>query len=210
MGARYSDLILEAKQRIEVRLDGSRAETEARAGHCLDERVGRSFDLPALQAMARIVQTEGGYVLWEHAMRETAQSCYDESVGHKLIGFTPSLTWLAAKGLHARLPRHDPSRGIPPSLAGELETLCGERARGALQVRDGRLGIRSQWRKRTTPARRAGRHLLLPAQRREGVGVRAGHLRALTGAVPDRLRPAPSSRQPTRRTGPAPVRPSPG
>ena len=141
----YAEFISEAKDRLAPRLAGSRADVDARAGLCLDEHLGHLFELADLREMARILPTRGGQALWEHAMREPAQNCYDESVRQLLVGVTPSLSWLAAKGLLARLPRHDPSKGIPESLAGELEALCGKRTRGAFEVREGVLGIGSQW-----------------------------------------------------------------
>jgi hypothetical protein len=122
---RHADFIAEARARIAVRLAAGRGEVEARADRCLDERNGHAFDLSVLQEMARIVPTKGGHALWEQAMREPAQNCYDESVRFSLAGVTPSLSWVAVKGLLGRLPRHDPARGIPPSLPGELEALRG-------------------------------------------------------------------------------------
>jgi hypothetical protein len=141
----YSEFIPEAMNRLTPRVAASRADLDARAGHCLDEHVGHLFELADLREMARIVSTRGGEALWEHAMREPAQNCYDESVRQFLVGVTPSLSWLAAKGLLDRLPRHDPSKGIPASLPGELEALCGKRTRGAFEIREGVLGIASRW-----------------------------------------------------------------
>lgn len=150
----HPELVVEAMDRIGVRLAGRRSDVHARADFCLDERLGHGFDLTTLQEMAKIVPTKGGSVLWEQAMRETAQGCYDESVSQILVGFTSAISWLAAKGLLQRLPRHDPGKGIPPSLTGDLETLCGRRARGALEVRNGSVGIGAQWAEREARRRR--------------------------------------------------------
>jgi hypothetical protein len=141
----YAEFTSEATDRLALRLARSRADVDDRAGHCLDESVGHLFELADLLEMARIVPSRAGQALWEHAMRERAQACYDEIVSQLLVGVTPSLSLLAAKGLLGRLPRHDLSRGIPASLPGELEALCGKRTRGAFEVREGVLGIGARW-----------------------------------------------------------------
>lgn len=152
----HAEFISEAVNRLAPRLAGSRADVDDRAGRCLDERVGHLFELEDLREMARIVPTRGGQALWEHAMREPAQSCYDESVRLLLGGVTASLSWLAARGLLGRLPGHEASKGVPESLPGELEALCGTRTRGAFEVRKGVLGIRSQWSDRESRRRGGG------------------------------------------------------
>jgi len=151
---RYAELIGEAKGRIAARLAGSRSDIDARADGCLDVRLGHGFDTATLREMARVVPAKGGYVLWEQAMREPAHGCYEEVVGQALVGFTSAISWLAGKGLLQRLPRHDPAQGAPLALIGELETLCGRRSRGALEIRDGSVGIGASWAEREARRRR--------------------------------------------------------
>ncbi|HEU0100426.1 MAG TPA: hypothetical protein VFQ67_16830 [Allosphingosinicella sp.] len=152
--SRYADLVGEAKGRIEAKLAASRSDIDARADGCLDVRLGHGFDLAALREMAKVVPTTGGYALWEQAMREPAQACYDESVEQALVGFTSAISWLAGKGLLQRLPRHDLRQAPPPALIGELETLCGRRSRGAVEIRNGSVGIAGPWADREARRRR--------------------------------------------------------
>jgi hypothetical protein len=143
--ANYLEMLPEAQQRIRERLAGRQPWIEEQAGRCFEEWLGYAFDLTTLQDMRGVVVTKGGYALWERAMGEPVQNCYNEFVSNALVDFTPAISWLAEHKLLARVPRYDPSKRSLGSFVIELETLCGRRARAVLQSRPEGLGMPIKW-----------------------------------------------------------------
>lgn len=128
------------------RIERDRIWVDGSNSYCLNETLGRTFDLETLQSMARTASAQGGRVDWLQSIREPAQFCYDISVTVSLMtsGSLMAIEWLADRDLIGRVPRYDPARG-DAGFAADLEALCGRHARRAVHSRSGKLGLEPRW-----------------------------------------------------------------
>jgi hypothetical protein len=135
-----------AKRFMRDRIEQDRIWVDGSNAYCLNETLGRTFDLKTLQSMARTASAQGGRADWLQAIRGPAQFCYDISVSVSLMTSSSlmAIEWLADRDLIGRVPRYDPARG-DAGFAADLEALCGRNARGAIHSRSGKLGLELRW-----------------------------------------------------------------
>lgn len=123
------------------------ADFTARFDGCMVEEIGWAYDLPTLNAIASVVTTPGGQVLWNASLPGSVEQCYGRALPEFLqtTGFAGAIRWLVRTKPKAVLPHYDAAGGGVSRLAAGLARVCGPSTRVALVERGGRLGIEAGW-----------------------------------------------------------------